>query len=87
MARFAKYLAQRLRDALEESGKTKYRIAKDAGIHRQTVTNILNGDTWPNLTTIYRPGIALEHRLSHNEDFRHRWQRPAASDQRLTPAA
>lgn len=77
VARFARYLAQRLRDALKESGKTKYRIAKDAGIHRQTVTNILNGDTWPNLTTIYRLEVALEHRLWHNEDFRRAWQRPA----------
>ena len=80
VARFARYLAQRLRDALQESGKTKYRIAKDAGIHRQTVTNILNGDTWPNLTTIYRLEVALEHRLWHNEDFRRPWQRPATGD-------
>ena len=76
VAYFARYLAQRLRDALKETGKTKYRIAKDAGIHRQTVANILNGKSWPNLTTIYRLEVALEHRLWHNEDFRRSWQRP-----------
>ena len=76
VASFARYLAQRLRDALKKTGKTKYRIAKDAGIHRQTVTNILEGESWPNLTTIYRLEVALEHRLWYNDDFRRPWQKP-----------
>ena len=76
VASFARYLAQRLRDALKKTGKTKYRIAKDAGIHRQTVTNILEGESWPNLTTIYRLEVALKHRLWYNDDFRRPWQKP-----------
>ena len=77
---FVRYFAQRLKEALEQSGKSKYRVAKDAGIHPTTVTNIINGEHWPNLTTIYRLEVALEHRLWHNQDFRRPWGRSATGD-------
>ena len=71
---FARYLAQRLEQTLEEQAKTKYKAAKDASISRQTINNILTGDTWADLPTIYRLEVALEHRLWHNQDFRRSWQ-------------
>ena len=74
VAYFVRYLAQRLEETLEGQATTKYKAAKDAGISRQTISNILTGDTWPNLTTIYRLEVALEHRLWHNQDFRRPWQ-------------
>ena len=81
---FVRYFAQRLKEALEESGKSRYRVAKDAGIHPTTVTNIINGEHWPNLTTIYRLEVSLEHRLWHNQDFRRPWQRPAPTSDSST---
>ena len=81
MVHFVRYFAQRLKEALEETGKSRYKVAKDAGIHPSTITNIINGKHWPNLTTIYRLEVALEHRLWYNQDFRRPWQGPApASD-------
>ena len=65
---------------MEDSGKSKCRIAKDAGIHPTTVTYIINGTHWPNLTTIYLLEVALEHRLWHNQDFQRRWEKPAPAD-------
>ena len=78
---FVRYFAQRLKGALKDTGKSRYKVAKDAGIHPTTVTNIINGKHWPNLSTIYRLEVALEHRLWYNQDFQRTWQqRPAPAD-------
>ena len=71
---FVRYFAQRLKAALDDTGKSRYRVAKEAGIHPTTVTNIIVGKHWPNLTTIYRLEVALERRLWYNEDFRRDWR-------------
>lgn len=77
---FVQFFAQRLKTAMEESGKSRYRVAKDAGIHPTTVTNIINGKHWPSLTTIYLLEVSLEHRLWYNQDFQRWWQRAFPDD-------
>ena len=48
---------------------TAYKLAKEAGVSRQTITNILTGPTWSDLPTIYRLETALQDRLWVNEDI------------------
>lgn len=42
----------RLNAVLEKKGWTKYRLAKESGIHESTLTNIFYRDTVPTLATI-----------------------------------
>ena len=67
-ARFCKAVAQRLKDGLAASDWTACELAQEAGISRQTITNILTGATWSDLPTIYRLEVALQERLWINED-------------------
>ena len=69
VAHFSKAVAQRLKDKLANSDWTAYKLAKAAGISRQTITNILTGATWSDLPTIYRLETALQDRLWVNEDI------------------
>ena len=69
VAHFARKVAQRLRDRLaEDDAPTAYAAAQAADISRQTVANILEGNTWSDLPTIYRLEVAVKHRLWFNED-------------------
>ncbi len=54
-------IAQRLEDAC--TGKSKRSVAKAADLDTQTVINILNGDTWCEVPTIYRLEKALKTNL------------------------
>ena len=45
-------IARRLKNAC--GNRLRRSIARDAGIDRQTLINILNGDTWCDAPTIYR---------------------------------
>ena len=42
----------RLNAVLEKTGWTKYRLAKESGIHESTLTNIVYRGTVPTLTTL-----------------------------------
>lgn len=46
-----------------------YALAEEAGISRQTITNILQGTTLGDLPTIYRLEVALKDHLWINEDI------------------
>ena len=56
-------IAQRLRSLLKKSEKSVRYLARDADLNPQTVHNILEGKTWPDLPTIYRLEYALGERL------------------------
>ena len=63
-ARFAKKLAMRLKKGCGgEGAPTIYAIAKRAGVNPQTITNLLNGNTWGELPTIFRIEAAVEYEL------------------------
>ena len=68
-AYFSRAVARRLKGILADSDWTAYKLAKEAGISRQTITNILTGATWSDLPTIYRLEVALQQRLWINEDI------------------
>lgn len=69
-AHFIKAVAQRLKDKLaEEDAPSAYALAEEAGISRQTITNILQGTTWGDLPTIYRLEVALQDHLWVNDDI------------------
>ena len=71
VAHFAKGVAQRLKDLLAEDDIwTAYSLAKEADVSRQTVTNILQGETWTDLPTIYRLEVALGRQLWVNDDIK-----------------
>ena len=70
------YLAAALATRLDHKiggGSIRY-IAKTAGLSPQTVLNILNGKTWPDLRTIAKLEIALNTRLWGNEHRKTRRQ-------------
>ena len=67
---FAKQVAERLASKLgEEHTPTRYAVAKEADISRQTLANVLDGRTWADLPTIYRLEVALKHQLWRNDDY------------------
>lgn len=68
-AYFTRAVARRLKAILKDDGWTVYRLAKEAGVSRQTIANILTGATWSDLPTIYRLEVALQQRLWINEDI------------------
>ena len=72
-----RYLAAALAIRLDHKigGESIRYIAKKAGLSPQTVLNILNGKTWPDLRTIAKLEIALNTRLWGNE---HRKNLPLA---------
>lgn len=43
---------KRLNTVLEKTGWTKYRLAKESGIHESTLTNIFYRGTVPTITTL-----------------------------------
>lgn len=63
------YLAAGLASRLEQNiGDESIRYtARKAGLSAQTVLNILNGTTWPDLRTIAKLEIALNRKLWGNE--------------------
>ena len=80
MAHFAKAVAQRLKNKLADSDWTMYRLAEESGVSRQTIANILNGDTWCDLPTIYRLEVALQEPLWVNEDIPSIEHKPSTDD-------
>lgn len=68
-AEFLKEIATRLRDACGKQ-KSIRSVANAAGMHPQTIHNILNGDTWCEVPTIYRLEKALQTRLWHTRHIR-----------------
>ena len=56
-------IAQRLRSLLEKSEMSVRYLAMDADLNPQTVHNILEGKTWPDLPTVHRLEYALGERL------------------------
>lgn len=63
VARFVRRLAQRLDRYLEEDDRSLRQIAKGAGMPHQTIRNIVAGETWCDLPTIYRLECELEQPL------------------------
>ena len=64
-ARLVRGIAQKLeaRDARKNVNK----IAKSCGLTPQTIFNVLNGETWPDLATIARLEVHFRVRLWGNE--------------------
>ena len=67
-------IAKRLQDACEaekrKEGKEVAEIASEAGLGVQTVYNILNGESWCELPTIYRLEKALNKPLWHHRHIK-----------------
>ena len=72
-------IARRLKDACEN--RSRRSVARQAGIDTQTVINILNGDTWCDVPTIYRLEKALQIHLWARRHVEFSiWARPEPSD-------
>ena len=72
-AKFVMEIARRLKEACE--GRSERSVARAADVDRKTITNILNGDTWCEVPTIYRLEKALQIHL---------WQRTHVTTSRWT---
>ena len=78
-AEFVMKIARRLRDHCKNQSRRS--VARQAGIDTQTVINILNGDTWCDVPTIYRLESALQtHLWSRRHVESSPWARPEPSD-------
>ena len=62
-------IARRLRELLKKSEMSVRYLAMDADLNPQTVHNILEGKTWPDLPTVHRLEYALGERLWVNPDL------------------
>ena len=62
-------IARRLRELLKKSETPVRSLALDAALNPQTVHNILDGKTWPDLPTIHRLEVVLGERLWVNPDL------------------
>ncbi|MFJ5122366.1 helix-turn-helix domain-containing protein [Kitasatospora sp. NPDC088548] len=59
-ARVAQALARRLAMVMSDRSISANRLARDSGINRQTIANVLAGSGWPDLLTIASLERALE---------------------------
>ncbi|PZF62099.1 XRE family transcriptional regulator [Curtobacterium sp. MCBD17_034] len=53
----ARQFVVRLRESMD--GRSVRSVAITAGLHHQTLRNVLNGEAWPDLATIARLEFAL----------------------------
>lgn len=80
-ARFVQKLVRRLNKECGGAGQpTVYAIAKKANINAQTITNLLNGQTWGDVTVIYKLEATLERDLWSNDHLPKPWNRRKDKD-------
>ena len=63
-ARFVQKVVQQLNKMCGGKGQpTVYALAKKADVNPQTITNLMNGKTWGDVTILYKLEAALEREL------------------------
>ena len=76
---FLMEIARRLKEQVDATSVRS--VARAAGIDPQTVINILKGNTWCGVPTIFRLEQALQiHLWSRRHVVTWRWTRPESSD-------
>lgn len=60
-AAYAQHVARRLRDAIGD--RSLRSVAEEAGLQHTTVSDVLNGRTWPDMLTLVRLEQALDVKL------------------------
>ena len=67
-ARFVQKVVQQLNKMCGGKGQpTVYALAKKADVNPQTITNLMNGKTWGDVTILYKLEAALERELWTHE--------------------
>ncbi|PAZ17627.1 transcriptional regulator [Streptomyces sp. SA15] len=48
----AQAIARRLAEAMAEQGMSANALARESGVNRQVIANVLNGSVWPDMLTV-----------------------------------